>query len=175
MGFSNREKSGVSPMKIRISGFVLAAALTLPACSDGLTAEEEIAQIEAGREAAANQQASPQARYDRAVECAATALNVSNVFDVIASTHDDGDPARAAQARSGAQDNLAQARIFVGLAEQIAADPGIGKSRDAVLADIDVVDRRIRQRGSSAEDFTTFVTQIASESDQCDAERASLQ
>ena len=160
-------------MNVRIMGLAAVSTLALAACSDGLTAEEEIAQIEAGRaaNAAAEREAaapSVKSQYDRAVECAATAVNVSNVFNVIATMDEDTNPEQAAQTRENAEENMAQARVFAQQAEQIASDPEIGKSRDAVVADIDAMDRAIRQRGRDAADFMTFATQLARESDQCD-------
>lgn len=147
------------------------AAITLVSCSDNLTEEEEIAQIEAGRAAARAAEGTPsvQAQYDEAVGCAATAANVANVFNVVASTDEESNPAQAAQARANAEQNMAQARVFAQQAEQIASDPEIGKSRDEVMADIDGVDRVIRQRGRDAADFMAFATQLARESDQCDS------
>jgi len=146
------------------------AAITLVSCSDNLTAEEEIVQIEAGRAAAEQDTVAPsvQSQYDQAVGCAATAANVANVFNVVASTDEGSNPEQAAQARGNAEQNMAQARVFAQQAEQIASDPEIGKSRDAVMADIDAVDRAIRQRGRDAADFMAFATEIARESDQCD-------
>ena len=158
-------------MKIRMIGLAAISTLALAACSDSLTAEEEIAQIEAGRAAVAEQEAaapSLQSQYDRAVECAATAVNVSNVFNVIATMDEDSNPAQAARTRDNAAENMAQARAFALQAEQIASDPEIGKSRDAVMADIDAMDRAIRQRGRDAADFTAFAREIARESDQCE-------
>jgi len=144
------------------------AVLTLASCSDSMTAEEEIAQIEAAQAAAAPDTPSVQAQYDEAVGCAATAVNVAQVFNVIASTDEDSNPDQAAQARGNAEENMAQARVFAQRAEQIASDPEIGKSRDEVMADIDGVDRVIRQRGRDADDFMAFATELARESDQCD-------
>lgn len=159
-------------MNIRMIGLAAVSTLALAACSDSLTEEEEIAQIEAHRAAVAAEQeaAAPsvQSQYDRAVECAATAANVSNVFNVIATMDEDSNPTQAAQTRAQAQENMAQARVFAQQAEQIASDPEIGKSRDAVMADIDSMDRAIRQRGRDAADFTTFARQLARDSDQCD-------
>jgi uncharacterized protein YfcZ (UPF0381/DUF406 family) len=145
-------------------------ALTLVACSDNPSAEEEIAQIEAGREAARAAENTPsvQSQYDEAVGCAATAMNVANVFNVIASTDEDSNPEQAAQARANAEQNMAEARTFAQQAEQLAMDTEIGKSRDEVMADIDGVDRVIRQRGRDADDFMAFATELARESDQCD-------
>ncbi len=147
------------------------SALALTACSDNSTEEEEIAQIEAGQEAARVAEDTPtvQAQYDDAVGCAATAMNVANVFTVIASTDEDSNPEQAARARSNAEQNMADAHGYAQQAEQLAANPEIGKTRDEVMADIDGVDRAIRQRGSDAEDFTVFATDLARESDQCDA------
>jgi hypothetical protein len=148
-------------------------ALALVSCSDAASeGEQRAAEMTADLEA---QQAasSPQERYDRAVECAATTVNVANVFNVIASTDEDSNPAQAERARSSANENMAQARAFAQLAEQIAADPAIGKSRDEVVQDIDAIDRQIRQRGQNAEDFMGFATQIAREADACDADQIS--
>lgn len=157
-------------MNIRLIGLAAVSTLALAACSDSMTAEEEIAQIEAHRAAtrAAEGIPSVQAQYDEAVGCAATAVNVAQVFNVIASTDEDNNPDQAAQARGNAEQNMAEARVFAQQAEQIAADPEIGKSRDEVMADIDGVDRVIRQRGRDADDFMAFATELARESDQCD-------
>ncbi|RED15624.1 hypothetical protein [Parasphingopyxis lamellibrachiae] len=145
-------------------------ALLLVGCSDDPTAEEEVAQIEAGREAAQAAEDTPsvQSQYDAAVGCAATAVNVANVFNVIASTDEDSNPEQAAQARGNAEQNMTEARAFAQQAEQIARDPQIGKTRDEVMADIDGIDRVIRERGRNADDFMAFATELARESDQCD-------
>lgn len=167
-------------MKKQVIGIAILASFGLSACSDGLSEEEEIAQIEAGREATEEAEAradapDPQPQgmsYDRAVECAATAVNVANVFDVIARQDAESNPQQAASARASAETNNAQAREFARLAERLGAETGAGKDRDAVLADIGVIDNQIRQRGSNTSDFMGFATQLARESDQCDREMA---
>ncbi|QLC21455.1 hypothetical protein HFP51_04205 [Parasphingopyxis sp. CP4] len=168
-------------VRLSVIGVSLAASAALAACSDNLTAEEEIAQIEAGRAATAEAEAREAAEalaaagpmtYDRAVECAATAMNVSNVFDIIAQTDADSDPDRAADARQSAETNIQQAREFVRLAESLGSEPGKGRDNEAVMADVGRMDSQIRQRGRDAEDFFEFARQIAQESDQCDREFA---
>lgn len=171
-------------MKTTVPLLLASSALIIAGCSDDLTAEEEIAQIEAGRERAAEAEGdtasasasmSVEERYQRAVECSATAVNVSNIFDVIASTDEDSNPDAAARARTNAQNNLEEARTFADVAESLGANPEIGKSRETVLADIAVVDREIRQRGMDSGDFMEFSRTLAREADQCDTDLAALQ
>lgn len=172
---------GLNNARLRVIGVALAASAALIGCSDSLTAEEEIAQIEAGREATAEaeERAAAQAgtpvpsmSYERAVECAATAMNVSRVFDIIAQQDADSDPDRAATARESAETNMQQAREFARLAEELGGEPGKAADDEAVMADIGRADSRIRQRGTDAADFIGFAREIARESDQCDRESA---
>lgn len=171
----------IRKVRLRAIGAGFAVSALLVGCSDDLTAEEEIAQIEAGRAATAEAEERAAAEalagagpmtYDRAVECAATAMNVSYVFDIIAQTDADSDPDRAADARQSAETNIQQAREFVRLAETLGSEPGKGRDNEAVMADVGRMDSQIRQRGRDADDFFEFARQIAQESDQCDREFA---
>ena len=175
---------GIHGARLRLIGASMAASALVIGCSDDLTAEEEIAQIEAGRAATAEAEeqaaaealaAAPAMTYERAVECAATAINVSNVFDVIARTDAGSDPDRAADARQSAETNIQQAREFARLAEELSGEPGKEQDNEAVMADIGRMDAAIRQRGRAATDFSDFARQIARESDQCDREFAANQ
>lgn len=152
-------------------------------CSGESREEQELAQIEAARaqeqmRETAEEEAAPggsvEARYQRAVECAATHMGVGNLYTAIASADADASPDRAAEMRSTAQERFRTARQFGDIAIEIGAAPEIGKTREQVIQDIGAADQAIGARGTAAADFTAFGVELGREADRCAGEQAQI-
>ena len=105
--------------------------------------------------------------YQRAVECAGTHMAISKLDTAIAQTDAQSFPTNAEQAREGAARNDRAADRIRRIAEQLGADPTVGRTSEQVARDIAAADRAWGQRVPVSVDFVELVEEMDAEMRNC--------